>query len=217
MTRAATSKLYRSFIKGLITEAGPLTYPQDASIDELNTVLSVRGNRRRRLSLDYEPDYEQVHIASSPSTVTTSEYLWKAVDTDADINFICIQVGAIVHFFDANEQVLSSAKKSFTLDLTDYLSPTGVDADVVSGDAVDFASGKGFLFIAQIAIEPLVVEYHPATDTITVVKIRIQIRDFDGIDDGLANDEEPETLSEEHKYNLRNQGWVVTKGISVDT
>ena len=29
-----TEKLYRSFVKGLITEASPLTFPENASIDE---------------------------------------------------------------------------------------------------------------------------------------------------------------------------------------
>jgi hypothetical protein len=36
------------------------------------------------------------------------------------------------------------------------------------------------------------------------------IRDFEGLDDELAVDEEPSTLSAEHHYNLKNQGWVPT-------
>jgi hypothetical protein len=70
------------------------------------------------------------------------------------------------------------------------------------------AAGKGFLFIAHPFCDPLVAEYDHDTDTLTVVKIVIQVRDFDGVNDGLANDEEPTTLSPEHHYNLRNQGWV---------
>jgi hypothetical protein len=34
------------------------------------------------------------------------------------------------------------------------------------------------------------------------------MRDFDGVNDGLAIDQEPSTLSKEHHYNLMNQGWV---------
>jgi hypothetical protein len=33
-------KIYRSFTKGLITEASPLTFPENASIDERNFVLN---------------------------------------------------------------------------------------------------------------------------------------------------------------------------------
>ncbi len=39
-------------IKGLITEAGELSFPEDATIDELNCVLDKDGSRRRRLGLE---------------------------------------------------------------------------------------------------------------------------------------------------------------------
>ena len=48
-----TEKLYRSFVKGLITEASPLTFPENASIDEKNFVLNRDGSRSRRLGVDY--------------------------------------------------------------------------------------------------------------------------------------------------------------------
>ncbi len=39
-------------------------------------------------------------------------------------------------------------------------------------------------------------------------KITINIRDFEGVEDGLNNDTRPGSLTAEHEYNLRNQGWV---------
>ena len=41
-------KLYKSFIQGLVTEASPLTFPENASIDEDNFVLNRDGSRSRR-------------------------------------------------------------------------------------------------------------------------------------------------------------------------
>lgn len=38
---AGNEKVYRSFTKGLVTEASPLTFPENASIDERNFVLSL--------------------------------------------------------------------------------------------------------------------------------------------------------------------------------
>ena len=32
-------KVYRTFIQGLVTEASPLTFPENASIDEENFVI----------------------------------------------------------------------------------------------------------------------------------------------------------------------------------
>ncbi len=50
-------KAFRSFVKGLITEANQLTFPENASIDEANFVLNRDGSRFRRLGLDYETAY----------------------------------------------------------------------------------------------------------------------------------------------------------------
>ena len=207
MARGQTNKLYRTFNKGLITEAGPLTYPEDASVDELNTVLHKKGNRSRRLGLDYEPDSTGSVIADYDASATVSEYLWRAVDNQAGTNFLCIQVGHILHFYDTSSSPITAGKKSFTVDLTAYKAPTATISNVQNAN-IHMASGKGFLFVAQQFIDPFTVEYDAETDTISVVKIVIQMRDFDGVNDNLANDEEPSTLSPEHEYNLKNQGWV---------
>jgi hypothetical protein len=39
---------FNTFVKGIITEAGPLTYPDGASLDEANFVLNRDGSRQRR-------------------------------------------------------------------------------------------------------------------------------------------------------------------------
>ena len=205
MPRAETTKLYRTFVKGLITEAGFLTYPEDASTDELNTVLHKKGNRTRRLGIDYEPESVPTELQGVDETSVVSEHFWKTVANKADIDFLCVQVANILHFYDTSKTPYE--KKDFTVNIIDYKSPTATDTQVIS-NFVAMASGKGYLFVAQEYIDPFLVDYKPETDTIEVVRIVVQIRDFDGIDDGLANDQEPDLLSKEHHYNLRNQGWV---------
>lgn len=207
MTRAKANKLYRTFVKGLITEAGFLTYPEDASTDELNTVIRGKGSRSRRLGIDFEPDSTASNIIGIADTDVTSEYHWETVDNDASTNFLCLQIGSTVHFYDTDIEPISAGKKTFTIDLTDYKTDSALDAQV-SSTRCQMANGKGFLFIVQEFIEPIVIEYDADTDTISTVPIIVQIRDFDGLDDSLANDEEPTTLTKEHYYNLRNQGWV---------
>lgn len=221
MARAEQIKLYRSFVKGLITEASYLTYPEDSSTDEMNTVLSRKGNRTRRLGIDYEDDY-QLRDISIASTDAVSEFVWKSVNNDANTNFLCLQAGSTVHFFTLNSDPVSANLKGFTLDLSLYAAPSASTAQIASASC-EFAYGKGYLFIVNAYIEPLLVEYSAATDTITVTPIVIMIRDFEGVNDSLANDEEPTTLSKEHQYNLMNQGWVtpgyykVPGGVTTDT
>ena len=85
MSRAETTKLYRTFVKGMVTEASPLTYPEDASYDEDNMILYRKGNRSRRLGIDFEPGYTLLALdgespaapgatlPTDPDTATTTE------------------------------------------------------------------------------------------------------------------------------------------------
>jgi hypothetical protein len=207
MARAKANKLYRTFVKGLITEAGFLTYPEDASVDELNTVIHRKGNRSRRLGLDYELNATPAFMAGRHNQQTTTEYYWKAAADVATVNFLCVQVHEIIYFFDASSAPLSDGLKAFKVDLTSYRAPNATMLQLRSNN-VQMVSGKGYLFVVQEYIEPLVIEYDPEDDSITVNKVIIQMRDFDGVNDGLAIDEEPRNLSKEHHYNLLNQGWV---------
>lgn len=209
MTRATQNKLYRTFVKGLITEASELTYPENASIDEDNCVIFRKGNRSRRLGLDYQAGSSLSSYSIPAATVDNyaiSEYRWQAVANIDGLNFHVQQVGLTLHFYDLSYTPLSSGVKSFTVDLSTYLRP-GYATNPGSYE-VSLAGGKGYLFVVGAQIEPILVEYTLATDTLASQKIYIQVRDFKGVNDGLANDEEPTTLSNLHAYNLQNQGWV---------
>jgi hypothetical protein len=207
MTRGKQDKLYRTFTKGLITEAGFLTYPEDASIDELNTVIYRKGNRSRRAGIDFEEDSTEVPFGSTSNVTLTNEFLWRSPGDKGDLNFLVIQVGHLLHFFDMASQPISAGKKSYTYNLLTYKSPTATDLDVQTTHC-HFASGKGILFVCQNFIDPLTIEYNPATDSFTATRVYVLMRDFDGVNDGYANDYEPTTLTKEHHYNLLNQGWV---------
>lgn len=207
MSRATTNKLYRTFVKGLITEASPLTFPEDSSIDEDNTVIFKKGNRSRRLGIDFEPGFQvspSLVPAAQIGNYAIKEYRWDTVSDKADINFLVQQVGQYLYFYDMSRTPLSSGLKSFQIDLSTFVAPN--QTDIAQGE-VSFANGKGYLFVVGAKIEPFLIDYDIDNDTISTQRVYIQIRDFQGINDGLANDEEPATLSNAHKYNLKNQGW----------
>ena len=121
MTRGKQDKLYRSFNKGLITEAGFLTYPEDASIDELNTVIYRKGNRSRRAGIDYEDNSTEVTFeAGTSDNSVTNEYYWKAPGDRGSLNFLVIQVDTKLYFFDSSVSPLSEGKKAFTVKYLTY-------------------------------------------------------------------------------------------------
>lgn len=207
MPRAKTNKLYRTFAKGLITEASFLTYPEDASIDELNTVISRKGNRTRRVGIDYESDYALEDLDYAP-TKLVNQFVWSSVNNDNTVSFLVVQVGTLLSFYRLEGGDASSAAlQPFNIDLLTYKIPQISNSRVID-EFAQFSSGFGLLFVAHRFTEPFSVEYKPETDTIEVIRVVIQIRDFEGVYDGLAPDEEPTVLSYEHHYNLLNQGWI---------
>ena len=54
MPQSLNQKTVNNFVKGLITEAAELTFPEGASVNELNCDLRRDGSRRRRESLTLE-------------------------------------------------------------------------------------------------------------------------------------------------------------------
>ena len=57
MPQSLNQKTVNNFVKGLITEAAELTFPDGASVDELNCDLRRDGSRRRREGVALESNY----------------------------------------------------------------------------------------------------------------------------------------------------------------
>ena len=205
------NKEYNTFVKGLITEANPLTYPESASIDEENFYLFRDGSRQRRLGMDYEVDYTlQPSSDLSLSFVqqsAISTHLWKNAANNGLYNFVVVQIGYDLYIHEASQGSLSSAVKAriylASFQTNNYSS--------IEKFAITVSSGKGYLFVVGQHIKPFYISYDPASDTFSAQSYDIYIRDFLGLDDGLAINQRPDTLSPEHKYNLVNQGWSTSQ------
>lgn len=210
MPRNTTVKRYNNFIAGLITEASALTYPENASIDEANFILNRDGSRRRRQGLNYENFYtlsENITESTFSDGAITS-HVWENAGNSGLYNFAVIQTGSIIRFYNNTKESISANKHPFIIDLNIHKTPTSA---TVGLGPISVTSGKGALIIVSKSTEPLILEYDPDTDTISIIQLVLKIRDFFGIDDSLSIDENPTTLSNEHQYNLLNQGWDTTK------
>lgn len=210
MARASATKTYNSFVGGLVTEANALTFPENAAFDLDNLVLDGKGDLAVRLGLDFEAGYS---LSSYTTNFSVSQdkafrtFEWRNVAKDGDTNFLVVQLGDTLRFYNLAADPISGDEKSFTVDLNLFKINTTVGSVVC-----DMASGNGLLFVVAEDVKPFYVKYTTATDTIVATEIGIRIRDTDGIDDGLDPDEEPTSLSTEHNYNLLNQGWVSPGG-----
>lgn len=207
MARRKGSKLYNQFVRGLITEANALTFPENASYDELNFELLRDGSRRRRRGLQKaavpasstEESIQELITDTYLPNYAVNVFRWEAAGGSGDNTFIVTQIGETIYFWNTE-----GLRTDYSIILDDY----SIEANVANGlFKCQFAAGKGRMFVTNQSCQPFFVSYDPDTDTFTDESIKIFIRDFEGVDDELQVDERPETLTQEHKYNLRNQGW----------
>ena len=170
-----TQKPVNIFNKGLITEAGELTFPEGASVDELNCSLLRDGSRRRRLGIEYEGSYETTASATLANGVLSSVHIWRDAGAVSGLNFVVVQLGSTVHFYTETSGALSGQRKTFTVNLTTYVRPSGS----ASSAKIQVASSKGALIIVSPEINSIVVEYDSSGDSISVSEIGFEVRDFE--------------------------------------
>jgi hypothetical protein len=202
VAKIVSEKQVNSFIKGLVTEASPLTFPENASLDEENMVLSITGARNRRLGIDYETGYSLTSTGFSTAELQTgkqSSHVWNFPGGSTDVVLGIIRVNNKLWFINilaANPSAsLKNGGSSITLA---GLNTADIDTTVVNG----------FLVITSADLpKPIILSYNKTTDVVTAEQINPKVRDLWGVDDSLAIDNRPTTISDLHRYNLKNQGW----------
>lgn len=199
-----------TFVGGLVTEASPLTFPENSSLDEVNFELLRNGSRRRRLGFDLEQGYSaQSTTARVPSSnnLALRWHLWKNVGGIAGREYLVFQVGNTIKLYDAGVSPLSDG-------LIDTFTTGSTDEQLVS-----FADVDGHLVcvggpnIFRLSINDSGDVYR--------TYFNLKIRDVFGIEAGYGSVDDygsgeyvsrrPPTAATNHYYNLRNQGWGIPR------
>lgn len=210
MAQRLSQKTVNTFVKGLITEAGELTFPENASVDELNCLLQRDGSRRRRLSAELETD----SVDSSWNVETTFVFhtgMWRNVAGQAGFDLLVVQNGSTLYFYDTATEPYSGNTKAFSVDLSTFEHSGSAGA----GSAyVEMASINGDLVVVSSAINPFYIEYDPDAGTISTSQINIKTRDFEWQGDTTSYDTGIATASATtaRKYDTANAGWTGDKG-----
>lgn len=212
MPKTVGRKNYFTFVGGLNTESGPLTAAPNTWQEGDNVIPEIDGSVSRRFGINLEEDFELSTLSVNNTIEDTAAFgveEWRNVDGDGGRNFFVVQLGRHVLFYDNTADSVSPTEKGFTIPLAAY---KALGNPNTPGEApIQCASANGKLLITSADTDPILVTYDPEADTIAVERVEVSIRDLYGVDDGLAVDEYTYTLSEEHEYNLLNQGWDVTK------
>jgi hypothetical protein len=215
MATASDKKMMNNFVGGLVSDYHELNTPVGVSVDELNCHLNRKGYREKRKGIALESGYVQNSFnVNEPTECWMQAFDWKSVGNDGQKDFIVIQSGATLSFFDQSAASLSASALPFTVNLDSFLI-TGASTQANSG--VQVSSGKGALFVAGKFISPFYIEYSSASNTITTTSVSFKIRDFSEQDPSLAADTKPATLTAKQKYDLYNQGWHVSGIFAYDS
>lgn len=204
MARTAATKVDKNFSGGFVSDFTALNFPENACTETLNCVFEPSGRVKRRLGFDWEANFEIKEIELGNNVVTS--YFWKEVNGNGNINLYVVQVGSNLYFYDTASGSVSFGALSDTVDLTDHQVAGATD---IGTQTCQFAYGRGYLFVTHPQCDPFYVEYDGSD--INSTTITVEIRDLIGVDDTLDVDERPTasvgSLTDEHKYNLFNQGW----------
>ena len=147
----------------------------------------------------------------------------------ADLNFIVFQVGNRVFVQDWDNEAVSdpSAIAEHVTGPSSFLLDDVTNGLVYNTSHIEAAKtplqgtpGLGRLWMTSPSHIPFYLDYNPVTKVLDLRPIgydaadvltlygRLDIRDFNGVQDGEAIQNNPIVLSAKHKYNLYNQGWT---------
>jgi len=152
--------------------------------------------------MDYETTGTLVDTLLSTVIVdgaSITSFRWDNVGNDARISIGVLQIKDKLWFMDmtttAPSANLLNSGSSITI------------AQLVDTE-FSYAAVNGVLVVVGEGLDnPVFLEYDETTDTVTQSPITLEVRDIWGVDDSLGINERIATLSDEHKYNLLNQGW----------
>lgn len=212
MAKTSNPAEFNTFVGGLITEASPLTFPENASLDEANFVLNRDGSRQRRLGMNFESDWighVMTNDIPSDGIVAVTSVNWENAGGEVGRWITVVQMGQTVKFFDASATVLSSS-----------LIYTYIFSNIDINQRLSYAVVDGILVIVSGERSVYIFEYD--SGNITVSTKSLLVRDLFGVEDivdsrnlrqGTDIAFRPTTLSDAHLYNLRNQTWGPTRPI----
>ena len=205
MPQSLIQKTVNNFVKGLITEAAELTFPESASVNESNCDLRRDGSRRRREAVAVESN-----AVLSSFTISNSEIVgtgtWINVGGNAALEFLVLQKGNTIFFYNKAELPYSDQVISGSISLATYEFAGSIGSNNVK---CQYASINGTLIISSGAIDTIVASYDGTN--VSVSSIAFKTRDFEWQGD---TDTYPEEAASDaiRLYDTTNAGWTGDKG-----
>lgn len=206
MTKQVAKAEVNSFVKGFITEASPLNFPPNASIDEENYELLRDGTRKRRFGIDFETAFEKLDTGFTSSEIVSkgiSSFNWRGAAGDVSNQFVVVQFGNRLDIFRADRYSISGEGFINSVIINKF------DASQI----FSYAAVDGYLIVTGNYSEIAIIVYESSVG-FTLSYERLKTRDLWGVE-VVGNNYEteplyrsPTTPPEAQIYNFRNQSWA---------
>ena len=237
MPQSLTQKQVNTFTGGLITEASELTFPDNASVDELNCSLERDGTRRRRKAVALEDNAVTDGIVIPEGSVFHTA-TWYNVGGLPNLEFLVVQIGSNISFYEKAKEPLSAQRVQmfdggwgnsgyvepyYSIDLATQVGSSGGgtlsanNSFNVSEEKIQVTSINGLLIVASPAINTFYFE-RISNGRILFNIIDFKERDFEwqGSSSEVENQYSKKTgtgsVSNQRKYDTANSGWVEEYG-----
>jgi hypothetical protein len=209
MTKKSIKAEVNNFVGGLVTEASPLNFPPNATVDELNFVLNRDGTRDRRFGMDLEQGYNLISTGTTTAEIAENApvpFKWMNVEGSAETNILVVQTNSSLVFFDLDQEIITSVSALGGIDL----SPYGFSASV----RYSFTVVNGKLIVAAGVSSIVIVSYNGTTFSSTAETLKT--RDIWGLEVAVEPGYENDILYRgelpaAHSYNLYNQSWGIPR------
>lgn len=189
MAQQLRQKAVQTFTKGLITERGELTFPEDASIDELNCNLDKDGLRRKRLAVQFEAGHEPLHGVSEQQTF----FVWENVGGIEGKRVLVCQSEGILFFYNLGEPPYSDPLKRIKLSdqfTEHYFNASGGLPAIYDYDGISFGYNSSISTSVNTNFNLLTSDYYfkpltggsglPSTNSFSL-DYRIQFTELNGV------------------------------------
>ncbi len=209
MPKQAIKVEVNSFVKGLVSEASPLNFPPNASLDEENFELNRTGTRTRRLGFDLEQSHNLVPAPAGVTELTSpppNSFEWSEAGGFSSFNLLVIQIQNHISLFNIDSDPISNS-----------IVWTGQMEGFPTDTRFSFASVDGKLIITAGIVTIGVITCKSKTEfeiSYGLILTRdvwgVEGLDTEGIKYELDNTYRG-AFSSAHIYNLQNQSWGIPR------
>lgn len=210
MTTARVQHKVFSLAGGYNSDVNPLLYPEGFTVDEDNFDILANQTRRRRRGFS-KSGSATVTPSSGFYTLATDSvelYRWHGAGDSVGLDLVVVQAGRALLFYKDIYPWNDNFLGEVSLGLFKISGATNAQLE---RNKAAFTAEKGRLVVVHKYCEPFLVEYDEGNDSVFSTSIELEIRDVQGVEESIAVDFRPATLTNAHQYNLENQGWTLSK------